>query len=98
MKKTRSKKCRDTVPLMLLVAGVTVVACVTAIACIQSVAGILDLIVIFFSYRTIVISNIILANSRNYRTIGFQIKASIYRTIGYRTQKKLSAARPISGY
>jgi hypothetical protein len=38
------------------------------------------------------ISNIVLANSRNYRTIGNRIKASIYRTIGYRTQKKLSVA------
>ncbi len=35
--------------------------------------------VIFFCYRTIGISNIELANSRNYRTIGYRIKASIYR-------------------
>jgi hypothetical protein len=28
-----------------------------------------------------------LANSKNYRTIGYQIKASIYRIIGYWTQK-----------
>jgi hypothetical protein len=33
------------------------------------------------------ILNIVLANSRNYRTIGYQINASIYQTIGYRTQK-----------
>ncbi len=46
--------------------------------------------VIFFWYRTIRILNIVLANSRNYRTIGYLIKASIYRTIGYRTQKKLA--------
>jgi hypothetical protein len=38
---------------MLLVAGVTVVACVAAIAYIQAVAGIHDLVVIFFSHRTI---------------------------------------------
>jgi hypothetical protein len=43
--------------------------------------------VIFFYYRTIRISNIILANSRNYRTIGYGIKASIYRTILYQPQK-----------
>jgi hypothetical protein len=30
-----------------------------------------------------------LANSRNYRTIGYRIQASIYRTIGYQTRKKL---------
>jgi hypothetical protein len=43
--------------------------------------------VIFFCYQTIGISNMVMANSRNYRTIGYQIKASIYRTIGYRTKK-----------
>jgi hypothetical protein len=48
--------------------------------------------VFFFCYRTIGISNIVLANSRNYQTFGYQIKASIYRTNGYRTQKKLSVA------
>ncbi len=48
--------------------------------------------VIFFCCRTIRISNIVLANSRNYRTIGYRIKASIYRTIGHWTQKKLSGA------
>ncbi len=36
---------------------------------------------------TIGISNIGLANSRNYMTISYRIKASIYRTIGYQTQK-----------
>jgi hypothetical protein len=46
----------------------------------------------FFCYRTIGISNIRLANSRNYLTVGYRIKASIYRTFGYRTQKKLSVA------
>ncbi len=35
--------------------------------------------VIFFCYRTIGISNIVLANSRNYRPIGYWIKASVYR-------------------
>ncbi len=60
----------------------------------------------FLLYRTIGISNIILSNSRHYRTIGYRINASIYRTIGYRinasicrtiecrTQKKLSVAHP----
>jgi hypothetical protein len=46
----------------------------------------------FFYYRTIRISNIILANSRNYQTTGYRIKASIYRTIMYQTQKKLLGA------
>ncbi len=47
----------------------------------------------FLCYRTIGISNIVLANSRYYRTIGYQIKASIYRTIGYRlpTSKGMSS-------
>jgi hypothetical protein len=35
-----------------------------------------------------------LANLRNYRTIGYRIKARIYRNIGYRTQKKLLVAHP----
>ncbi len=48
--------------------------------------------VILFCYRKIGISNIVLANSRYYRTIGYRIKASIYWNIGYRTQKKLSVA------
>jgi hypothetical protein len=48
--------------------------------------------VIFFCYQTIGISNIVLTNSRNYRAIGYRIKASIYRTIGYCNQKKLSVA------
>jgi hypothetical protein len=33
--------------------------------------------VIFFCYRTIKTSNIVLANSKNYRNIGYRIKASI---------------------
>ncbi len=36
-------------------------------------------------HRTIGILNIGLANSRNYRTIGYRIKSSICQTIGYRT-------------
>jgi hypothetical protein len=48
--------------------------------------------VIIVCYRAIGISNNVLANSRNYRTIGYQIKASIYRNIGYQTQKKLPVA------
>ncbi len=35
---------------------------------------------IFFCYQTIELSNIGLANSRNYRTIGYRIWAPIYRT------------------
>ncbi len=41
--------------------------------------------VIFFCYWTIGISNIVLAYSRNYQTMGYRIKTSTYRTIGYRT-------------
>jgi hypothetical protein len=37
-------------------------------------------------------SNIGQANSVNYPTIGYRIKAAIYRAIGYRTHKKLSVA------
>jgi hypothetical protein len=51
-------------------------------------------IVIFFRYRTIGISNV-LENSRNYRTIIYRIKASIYQTIGYRTQKKTIGCPPL---
>ncbi len=51
--------------------------------------------VIFFCYRTIGISNIVLANSRKYRTIRYQIKASIYRTTGCQTQKKTSGCPPM---
>jgi hypothetical protein len=45
--------------------------------------------VIFFCCRTIGILNIVLANSRNY---WISDQASIYWTIRYRTQKKLSVA------
>jgi hypothetical protein len=38
------------------------------------------------------ILNIRLANSRNYRTIRYRIKAPVYRTIGYQTHKKLAVA------
>ncbi len=38
----------------------------------------------FLCYQTSEISNNVLANSRNYRTIGYRIKDSIYRTIGLR--------------
>ncbi len=53
---------------------------------------------IFFWYQIIGISNryrIVLANSRNYRTIRYRIKTSIYRTIGYQTRKKLSVAHVV---
>ncbi len=46
----------------------------------------------FFCKRTIGISNIGLANFWNYLTIGYRIKASSYRTIGYRIHKKLAVA------
>jgi hypothetical protein len=52
----------------------------------------MDIGLFFFCYRTIGISNIGLANFRNYRTIGYLIEASIYQTIGYRIHKKLSVA------
>jgi len=41
------------------------------------------------------ILNIVLGCSRNYGTIGYRIKASIYRTIRYRTQKKTIGCPPL---
>jgi hypothetical protein len=46
----------------------------------------------FFFYQTIGISNIGLVNSISYRIIGYRIKDSIYRTIGFRAHKKLLVA------
>ncbi len=42
----------------------------------------------FLCYRPIGIPNIGLANSKNFRTNGYRIKTSIYRTIGHRTLNK----------
>jgi hypothetical protein len=39
------------------------------------------------------ISDIEMVNKKNYGTIGYRMKTSIYRTIGYRTNENLAAAQ-----
>ncbi len=79
--------------LMFLLLLISNLGCTVCIYCTMRHIELLDyritaIRVLFFS--AIGISNNGLENSRNYRTIEYRIKATVYRTIGNRTQIKLS--------